>query len=483
MPVAWQALVPAAPALAACVCPLLGRHGAAAAARIATAGTAVAALCALAGAASGADRLGMTVATVVAAIAFLVHAFAARSMQGDPHYARFFATLSGATAASLGVAVATDLRWLAAAWILTGLGISALLAHYGSRARARRAALGHLALERIGDAAWIAVLVLAAEAGTFDPTVLAGRIDPAAGTACALALVLAGAVRSALVPFSRWLPDSMEAPTPVSALMHAGLVNGAGILLARTAPLVVHAPAALWAAAVLGGATAALGAGALLVRPEAKRRLGWSTVAQMGFMTLQCGCGAFGGAILHLALHGAYKAVRFLGVASVVAAERIPHETPGRGPDAPHPAGVAAAALAVPALGVGAVALLAGGAFAATPGAWGGAAIAWLCGVAAVRRALAAGLAPTARIAFPAGVAVAIAAYVGGVLLAENYLAPALPPAALLPPVLAVVAAAVAAGLAASLPPRAGGAGAALRDAAYVLALHEARPVPAESAA
>ena len=131
-------------------------------------------------------------------------------------------------------------------------------------------------------------------------------------------LVACAAFKSAQFPWHSWLPDTMETPTPVSAFMHAGIINAGGFLLIRLAPLLTHAPAALHAIAVVGAVTAGFGGVVMLAQPSVKRALAYSTIAQMGFMLLQCGLGAFGLALLHLVAHSLYKAHAFLRSGSTV---------------------------------------------------------------------------------------------------------------------------------------------------------------------
>jgi NAD(P)H-quinone oxidoreductase subunit 5 len=166
----------------------------------------------------------------------------------------------------------------------------------------------------------VALSLLGVETGA---TTVSGVLAAVDGSTLVLVaggvLLLAAMVQSALVPFHGWLLSSMTAPTPASALMHAGFVNAGGVLLVRFAP-VLTAEAVLLSAAVLVGTTSAL-AGKFLktVRPEAKGALGCSTVGQMGFMIVQVGLGFFGAAIVHLVLHGFYKAYQFLSVGDRVA--------------------------------------------------------------------------------------------------------------------------------------------------------------------
>ncbi len=427
----------------------------------------------------GGDRFGGTVALAIAAIAAIVAGYAARALHGGSiAYARFFGVLALAVAGACAIALARDLRVLAVAWIATGLCTSALLASANARPAARRWAVRHLAIERAGDVAWIVVLAVAGNAyGTFDLERLAHAVAPgAAATALALALVVAGAARSAIVPFHRWLPDSMETPTPVSAFMHAGLVNGAGLLLAKTAFVLVAAPAALAVAALLGAATAATGATIALVRPESKRRLGWSTVAQMGFMLLQCGCGAFAAAVVHLIFHGGYKSTAFLGVAGSLDVQTRARRSATR-PTAMHPLLVTAYSFGAPTLGVlAAFASLRSG-LTALPAAAVVVALAWAMAVSAARRSAEGALDAPARAVVFAGIAASVAVYLAAVTGLDAWFGGAIPRITFAPAADAVACAALVAGCAVGAGLRARGT-----DAFYTLALVEGRSVPIGSA-
>jgi NAD(P)H-quinone oxidoreductase subunit 5 len=175
------------------------------------------------------------------------------------------------------------------------LGGSALLAF----------ALGLLGTQA---ATWTIDGVLAA-VGTLSTPIVAGG---------AVLLLLTAMIQSALVPFHRWLLSSMTAPTPVSGFMHAGLVNAGGVLLARFAPIAFELSAVMLGIVFVGGLSALVGQAWMLVQTDIKRQLGASTVAQMGFMVLQCGLGFIPAAIAHLLLHGFYKAYLFLASGSVV---------------------------------------------------------------------------------------------------------------------------------------------------------------------
>jgi NAD(P)H-quinone oxidoreductase subunit 5 len=175
--------------------------------------------------------------------------------------------------------------------------------------------------------------------------------------AAAATLLLAAMVQSALLPFHTWLLSSMTAPTPASALMHAGFVNAGGVLLVRFAPVVAADAAFLLVVAVVGAASALTGKLLKSVQVDAKTRLGCSTVGQMGFMILQVGLGFFAAAVTHLVLHGCYKAYLFLSVG-----EEVDHTTPESAGHSTHTAG------AVGALVIALTGLAGGGIFAALTG-------------------------------------------------------------------------------------------------------------------
>jgi NAD(P)H-quinone oxidoreductase subunit 5 len=136
---------------------------------------------------------------------------------------------------------------------------------------------------------------------------------------CCYLLVTAALLKSAQFPFHSWLPDTMETPTPVSALMHAGVINAGGFLIVRLSPLITLCPGALAVLTLLGGFTALFASLTMLTHASVKRALAFSTVAQMGFMMLECGLGAFSLATLHLVAHSLYKAHAFLSSGSMIA--------------------------------------------------------------------------------------------------------------------------------------------------------------------
>jgi NADH:ubiquinone oxidoreductase subunit 5 (subunit L)/multisubunit Na+/H+ antiporter MnhA subunit len=305
----------------------------------------------------GIDRLRGLMLILVTGIATIVHAFATRYMNSDPGYARFFAWLGAVTAAVIGVVLASNLAVLAVAWCGVSVALYQLQIHYRDRPVALAAARPMRAAFAIGDLAMVgacAGLVWTNHTGSIAAT-LAGA--NAMSTPLLYVVVglfaIAAFSKSSQIPLHRWLPDTMEAPTPVSALMHAGIVNAGGFLLVRFSPLVVDARGLAVVIFLAGAATAFWGSSCMLVRPDVKRGLAYSTVGQMGYMIMQCGLGAFPAAILHLFAHGIFKATLFLGSGYAVHDFKRELRAPVEAKNAVrHPRAGAAAGMLVVAAGV-----------------------------------------------------------------------------------------------------------------------------------
>jgi len=223
-------------------------------------------------------------------------------------------------------------RFLIAAAILVGDALRRLLLFYPERPESRRAATKFALVWHAGDAALIAAaLLLYAAFETVHiaeiATVAAATGLGLAGTAAVALVVLAATLKTAAFPLHGWLTEVMEAPTPVSALLHAGIINSGGVILISTAGLVQLSAGAMAALVMIGGFTALFGAVVMLTQSAVKTALAWSTVAQMGFMLLQCGLGLWPLALLHIVAHSLYKAHAFLssgGAVAAVAALRRP---------------------------------------------------------------------------------------------------------------------------------------------------------------
>ncbi len=297
-----------------------------------------------------ADGLALTTGALTLFVAAIVATFSRRYMRFDPRPVRFTVTAGLLVAAILGFVFTRNLLLFGAAWSASGWLLARLIGHTAGWAEARSAARRTLACFAVGDAALVGALALLGwHAGSLDLAVVTtgvGAMPPTIVNVAALLLLVAAAVRCALPPFSGWLLASMTAPTPVSALMHAGFVNAGGFLLIRFAPVLEAAPAVRFAAAGLGIAAALYGLAIMAVRPDIKRALAGSTVSQMGFMILCCALGAYSAALWHIVAHGLFKAWLFLGAGSAIA-PLAPRRTSA--PDW-RPAAIAAALVAAAAL-------------------------------------------------------------------------------------------------------------------------------------
>ena len=312
------------------------------------------------------DSLTAVMLLLVSFIGLVIARFSARALAGDPDQGRFFTWLSLTLGAVLALIVSRNLVMFTAAWMLTSYGLHHLLQHYADRPWAAWAARKKFLISRCGDVALLAAVALTIwQFGSADYSVVFAAADaarssqatvPASLAAISVLLVLGAMTKSAQVPFHSWLPDTMEAPTPVSALMHAGIINAGGFLVIRLSPLVALSHLALDLLALVGAVTALFGGLVMLTQTSIKRSLAFSTIAQMGFMMLQCGLGAFSAALLHIVAHSLYKAHAFLACGSVLdAAARTKL-------DGVPKAGPARAVVALPvAFAVAAVAALGGG--------------------------------------------------------------------------------------------------------------------------
>jgi NAD(P)H-quinone oxidoreductase subunit 5 len=257
----------------------------------------------------------------------IVHSYSRRYLAGTRHINRFFGRVFAFTLTVMVLVAADSFLLFTAAWVVMGLVMADLVGHVEGWPQAQAAAgLARRYFLAGGAALAVALGTLWWTTGATEVSAVPAAVEaapPAAVLLAAAALLLAAMIQSALVPFQAWLLSSMTAPTPASALMHAGFVNAGGILLVRFAP-VVTADAGVMLAAVLVGATSAI-LGKLLktVQTDIKGELGCSTVGQMGFMIVQGGLGFFGAAVTHLILHGFYKAYQFLGSGG-----EIEHESP-----------------------------------------------------------------------------------------------------------------------------------------------------------
>ncbi len=265
------------------------------------------------------DPLSSLMLVLVGFLGLVVTRYAINYLDGDPVQATFSCWMVATLASVVVLIISSNLLLFTAAWVATSLSLHQLLTLYRDRPAAMVAARKKFIISRLADACMITALVLVWRGhGTWEFHELFAKPEgPHAGAVAGL-LVAAAMLKSAQFPFHSWLPDTLETPTPVSALMHAGIINAGGFLIVRLSPLVTQAPAALNTLALLGAFTALFASVVMMTQTSIKKSLAWSTVAQMGFMMLQCGLGAFALAVLHIVAHSLYKAHAFLSSGSVV---------------------------------------------------------------------------------------------------------------------------------------------------------------------
>jgi NADH-quinone oxidoreductase subunit L len=272
------------------------------------------------------DALAACLLIVVTTIGMLVHIYSIGYMSHDAGYWRFFAYLNLFMFSMLLLVLADSFLVVFVAWELVGLSSYLLIGFWKHKRTAALAAKKAFIVNRVGDVGFaLGIMLIFASLGTLqihgEDGVLAnvGTLDPGVIIAISL-LIFAGAMgKSAQFPLHVWLPDAMEGPTPVSALIHAATMVNAGVyLVARTSPIFAHAQGALVIVASIGIFTAILAASIAMTQTDIKRVLAYSTLSQLGYMFAALGVGAFTAAIFHLMTHGFFKGLLFLGSGSVI---------------------------------------------------------------------------------------------------------------------------------------------------------------------
>lgn len=283
------------------------------------------------------DALSTVMFGLVAFVGVIVIQFSRNYLDGDPRHGAFVGDLCLTLAAVLLFVLSGNLIQLVVSWVATSLALHRLLLFYQDRPAAVVAARKKFVVARIGDACVVLAAILLVHAfGTADIGTILDRAHAALADGetmvtaqlAALLFVVAALLKSAQFPTHGWLPEVMETPTPVSALLHAGIINAGGFLVVRFADVMLLSAPSLHVLALVGGFTALFGSVVMLTQTSVKVSLAYSTVAQMGFMLLQCGLGAFSAAILHIVAHSLYKAHAFLSSGSAVEIARASSSLP-----------------------------------------------------------------------------------------------------------------------------------------------------------
>jgi len=271
------------------------------------------------------DSLAIVLMVLVVFIGLAVASFSFRYLRGDTQYNRFFTLVAILMGSVIAMVSSDHLLVLLVAWGVSNLLLVKLMVHKASWKAAR--ASGVLSVKNFflgfGFVASAFTLLYGVTGQTSVRTIVHSAPD-SSYMILVLVLILLGAMtQSAIWPFHRWLTSSLNSPTPTSAIMHAGLVNGGGFLLARFAPLYFDAPILLTVIFIMGLATALIGTLWKLMQQDVKRELACSTMGQMGFMLAQCGLGLFPAAVAHLCWHGMFKAYLFLASGSAAQEKRL----------------------------------------------------------------------------------------------------------------------------------------------------------------
>lgn len=269
------------------------------------------------------DPLSAVMALVVTGVGFLIHIYSIGYMAEDPGKSRYFAYLNLFIASMLVLVLAGNLLVMFVGWELVGLCSYLLIGFWFDRERAATAGRKAFIVNRIGDAGFLlGILLLAVTVKSLDFKAIADASSSMAvpvATAITLLLFVGATGKSAQLPLHVWLPDAMEGPTPVSALIHAATMVTAGVyMIGRLHPLFTQAELTLGVVAAVGAATAFFAATVALVEHDLKRVLAYSTISQLGYMFLAMGVAAAPAGMFHLTTHAVFKALLFLAAGSVM---------------------------------------------------------------------------------------------------------------------------------------------------------------------
>lgn len=268
------------------------------------------------------DSLSTPMFVMVTLLGVIIGQFSLRYLFGEQRQEYFFKHLLGIISSVSLLVLANNLFMFFAMWVLTSTILHRLLLFYPQRPSALRAVYKKKVISRIGDAAILgAISLMFWEYGTTNLTELfafSSKVTPVTLEATSLLLVLGAISKSASIPFHVWLPETMENPTPVSALMHAGVINAGGFLIIRFSPLLQQASLAHGLLILIGAASATYGALVMITQNNIKKKLAYSTISQMGMMMFACGLGAYSIALFHIVAHSFYKAHAFMATGYIV---------------------------------------------------------------------------------------------------------------------------------------------------------------------
>ncbi|MFK7951248.1 MAG: proton-conducting transporter membrane subunit [Ekhidna sp.] len=275
------------------------------------------------------DSLSVSILVMISILAFVILRFSANYMEGDARKSVFFSRLAFTIASVELLILSGNLFQIFVLWIVSSVCLHYLLVFYRNRPQAIAAARKKFIVARLGDISLlVAVILIYSELGTGELDQIFASLGAAASLSTGLIwatilLVFSAVLKSAQFPTHGWLIEVVETPTPVSALLHAGLLNAGPFLMVRLSYLMVESTPASLMLIVIGGFTAMFASVVYLTQPSIKVSLGYSSIAHMGFSLLLCGMGIYSAAILHIVAHSFYKAHSFLTSGSVVEMNKI----------------------------------------------------------------------------------------------------------------------------------------------------------------
>ena len=273
------------------------------------------------------DILSSLLFFMITTLGAAIGQYSLRYLDGEDRQEYFYKYLTGIVLSASLLVLSSNLIMFFFMWVATSYNLHKLLVYFSERPQALAAARKKAIVSRIGDIALLGAIVLTYSAfHSFNFTEIFAQTETLAPdsvgrmtlSAIGILTAIGALTKSAQVPFHFWLPETMETPTPVSALMHAGVINAGGILVIRMSPILQHAAGAHLILAVVGTLSAVFGALCMIAQNDIKKKLAYSTISQMGMMMFACGLGAYSIALFHIFAHSFYKAYAFLSTGKLV---------------------------------------------------------------------------------------------------------------------------------------------------------------------
>ena len=282
-----------------------------------------------------ADELSTIVLSMITLLSYCIFKYSVHYLEGDLKKQKFFRDYQFTVFFVVLLVIANNLAFFFVAWLGISYGLHKLLLHFNTRPKALLAAKKKWFVSRIGDISLLIAIILTIKifktlnfpeliAISHHAGMMHEMVEQKYFSFIGIFIVIGAMTKSAQFPFHFWLPETMETPTPVSALMHAGIINAGGYLVIRVSPILIYAPFAHVLLISIGGITAVFGSLIMMTQTDIKKQLAYSTISQLGFMMIQCGIGAYTFALFHMIAHGFYKAYSFLSTPEILIENKAP---------------------------------------------------------------------------------------------------------------------------------------------------------------